>query len=245
QLLHTVASETEARVAISGSGAHILAGTTIPTQPLATGTEQAGMLNWYRNMHQEEPGEQATQIWSRDVVELLQKEERWEETRHARKLARRADQFADRQQARYYLDLHLRLPDLAVHPIQQLAIQERMVVRSPYLNPRVIDMLTRLPLNLADGTSKKHLLTQLARRSMPARTKLRTASPLIVPMNSLLNIEGSDLLQQTLSPEALRASGIFEPGIVEELLKQQGKSKRELLLVFTTQLLMQLFGMEV
>jgi len=246
QLLHTVASETEARVAISGSGAHILAGSTaVPTQPLATNSEQAGMLSWYRNTLLKEPGKQPTQIWSRDVAEFLQKEERWEETLHARKLARRADQFANRQQSWYYLDLHLRLPDLIVHPIQQLAMQERMVVRSPYLNPHVIDMLTRLPATQDNGISKEQLLTQLARRSMPARTKLGTVSPLIVPMNSLLDIEGSDLLQKTLSPEALRATGIFDPGVVGDLLKQQGKSKRELLLVFTTQLLIQLFGMEL
>lgn len=245
QLLHTVASETEARVAISGSGAHILAGTAVPTQPLATGTKQAGTLNWYRNTLLEEPGEQPTPLWSRDVAELLQNEERWEETLHARKLARRADQFADRQQAWYYLDLHLRLPDLAVHPIQQLATQERMVVRSPYLNPHVIDMLTRLPATLDNGISKEHLLTQLAQRSMPARTKLGTVSPQIVPMNSLLDIKSSALLQQTLSPEALRTTGIFDPGVVEKLLKQQGKGKRELLLVFTTQLFWRLFEMEV
>jgi asparagine synthase (glutamine-hydrolysing) len=245
QLLHTVANETEARVAISGSGAHILAGPAVPTQPLATNSEQAGMLSWYRNTLLEEPGKRSTQIWSREVAELLQKEERWEETLHARKLARRAEQFADRQQGWYYLDLHLRLPDLAVHPAQQLAMQERMVVRSPYLNAHVIDMLTRLPATLADGTSKEQLLTQLARRYMPARTKLGTVSPLIVPMNSLLDIEGSDLLRQTLSPEALRASGIFDPGVVEELLKMQEKGKRELLLVFTAQLFWRLFEMEV
>jgi hypothetical protein len=80
---------------------------------------------------------------------------------------------------------------------------------------------------------------------MPARTKLGTASPLIVPMNSLLDIEGSDLLQKTLSPEALRASGIFDPGVVEKLLMQQAKGMRELLLVFTTQLFWRLFEMEV
>jgi asparagine synthase (glutamine-hydrolysing) len=245
QLLHTVANETEARVAISGSGAHILAGTAVPTKPLTTNAEQAGMLGWYRSTLLEDPGKQPIQIWSRDVAELLQKDERWEKTLHARKLARRAEQFANRRQSWYYLDLHLRLPDFAVHPIQQLAIQERMVVRSPYLNSHVIDMLTRLPFTLADGVSKEQLLTQLARRSMPAKTKLGTISPLIVPVNSLLDIERSALLQQTLSPEALRTTGIFDPVIVGDLLKQQGKSKRELLLVFTTQLLMQLFGMEV
>ena len=243
QLLHTVASETEARVAISGAGAHILAATAIPIQPLATNTPE--ILSWYRDTLLEEPGEQSTRIWSRDIAELLPKEERWEETLHARKLARRAEQFADRQQGWYYLDLHLRLPDLAVHQLQQLALQERMVVRSPYLNTHVMDILTRLPAISDNGTAKDQLLTQLAQRYLLARTKIGTPPSLTVPLNSLSNIESSDLLQQTLSPEALRATGIFEPRIVEELLKQPGNGKRELLLVFTTQLFCRLFGMEV
>lgn len=243
QLLHTVANETEARAAISGSGAHILAGTAIPMQPLATDTP--GILSWYRDTLMDKPGEQSNQLWSRDIAELLPQEERWEETLHARKLARRAEQFANRQQGWYYLDLHLRLPDLVVHPIQQLAMQEHMVMRSPYLNAHVMDLLTRLPSIQADGTAKDQLLTQLARRYMPAQTKMGAIPPLAAPLDSLLDIEGSTLLQQTLSPEALKATGIFEPHIVEELLKQQGNGKRELLLVFTTQLLIQLFGMEV
>ena len=174
-------------------------------------------------------------------MEVLGKEEPWEETLHARKLARRAQQFAGSDQGLYYLDLHLRLPDLAVHPLQQLATQERMVARSPYLNARVMDLLTRLPMS--SDPSKTHLLAQLAQlaqRYLPANTEL-VSTPLSVPLHSLLNIEGFDLLQQTLSPEALKATGIFEPGVVAELMKQ-GEVRPELLLVFTTQLFCLLFG---
>ena len=107
-----------------------------------------------------------------------------------------------------------------------------------------MDMLTRLSSD--NGVSKEQLLTQLARRYIPAKTKVSALSPLTAPLNSLLNIEDSALLQQTIAPEALRATGIFEPGVVEKLLKQgDGETPRELLLVFTTQLLIQLFGMEV
>ncbi len=240
QLLHTIAHETGARVAISGAGARILAGSAVPAP--TTGTSD--MLTWYRHTLLGEQDKRSAQIWSRDIEELLQKEERWEETPHARKLARRAEHFADKRQGWYYLDLHLRLPDHAVNPVQQLATQECMVVRSPYLNTHVMDMLTRLPSD--NDIAKEQLLTQLARRYIPARTKMSALSPLTAPLNSLLNIEDSALLQQTISPEALRATGIFEPGVVEELMKQgNGETTRELLLVFTTQLLLQLFGMEV
>jgi hypothetical protein len=51
-------------------------------------------------------------------------------------------------------------------------------------------------------------------------------------------------LQQVLSPAAIKETGIFDPLVVEELLKGQGdgRAERELILVFTTQLLSKLFG---
>ncbi len=249
QLLHTVAVETEARIAISGLGAHILTGTTLasPVEPPTADTEQPGALSRYSSALSGRTDKRPAQLWSHDVAEALQKEEAWEETLHARKLARRAEQFADKKQGCYYLDLHLRLPDLIVNTVQQLATQERMVVRSPYLNTRVMDMLTQLPSTLDNSTSKDALLAQLTQRYMPDSMKSSATLPLVAPTTSLLNIEYSDLLQQTLSPEALKTTGIFNPQVVEGLLKQQGDNRdtRELLLVFTTQLLYQLFSIEV
>ncbi|MBV9258157.1 MAG: hypothetical protein JO215_09075, partial [Ktedonobacteraceae bacterium] len=57
----------------------------------------------------------------------------------------------------------------------------------------------------------------------------------------------SELLQQLLSPEAIKATGIFNSGAVEKLLQQQGdnRAERELILVFTAQLLCQLFEVAV
>jgi len=67
--------------------------------------------------------------------------------------------------------------------------------------------------------------------------------PLNGPIASLQRIADSELLQQTLSPDAIRATGIFDPQEVDKLLQKKGKAlqQRELLLVFTTQLLYHLF----
>jgi hypothetical protein len=62
-----------------------------------------------------------------------------------------------------------------------------------------------------------------------------------------LQIENSDFLQQVLSPAAIRERGIFQPHIYETLRKQARKQTvpQELLLVFTTQLLCQLFDVRL
>jgi len=240
QLLHTTAAETGARVAMSGLGASLLTG-EIPA--LAAG--QKNMFALYSQTQGGLSGKEISHLWSKEVAKALPKEERWEDTLHARKLARRAEQFKDKRQSWYYLDLHLRLPDKIVHTAQQMATPEQMVIRSPYLNTHMLDMLTRLPAH--NGLSKTALLEQMRQHYMPDELKTRPILPLVAPAASLTRIDESELLQQVLSPAAIRETGIFDPLVVQELLKGPGDSKaeRELVLVFTTQLLSKLFGMEI
>ncbi len=217
QLLHTVANETGARVAISGLGANVLQG-RFPTSAA-----------------------EISRIFSHDALQQMKQEEPWEETLHARKLLRRAEQFRDENQRQYYLDLHLRLPDHIVSMTHQLAMQEGMAVRSPYLRSDVMNMMTCLPTVLSDGTRKSDLFSVLVSRSFPNLKDGQVDKPLDMPMTSLLHVKDSELLRQTLALEVLQATGIFDPRTVEDLLRQKEVS-RELVLVFTTQLLCQLFG---
>jgi asparagine synthase (glutamine-hydrolysing) len=243
QLLHTTAAETGARVAISGLGASILTG---PMASLASKMPQKNLLAFYSQAQTGQVETEISPLWSQVVAKALRKEERWEDTLHARKLARRAEQFKDKRQGWYYLDLHLRLPDKIVQTAQQLATQEQLVVRSPYLTTPVMDLLTRLPAPLNDGPAKSMLLAELKQRLLPEDAKSSASLPLLAPLASLRHVEGSELLQQLLSPVAIKATGLFNPEVVARLLEHQDdkRAEQELLLVFTTQLLSQLFGIE-
>ena len=89
-------------------------------------------------------------------------------------------------------------------------------------------------------------LASLVQQYIPDIPLKPTKLPLAIPIKSFAAPESSELLQQTLSPEAIRATNLFAPDAVETLI-QQAKGKtvpRELFLVFTTQLLYQLFGLE-
>lgn len=250
ELLHTIAAETGTRVALSGLGSNALLhamNTTGSIQHVnhAATSESQDSLSLYRQMRIPVSQKQSSPLWSDDVTASLQKAERWEDTLHARKLARQAAKFADPQQGNHYLDLHLRLPDQVVHVPQQLATQERMVMRSPYLHPDVIALLTSLPTTLADGTARTAIPLKLLQRSLPEAQATPSLLPLRGPIASLLHVADSDLLQQTLSAEAIRTRGIFAQQKVEALLQKTGKrseqEQRELLLIFTTQLLCYLF----
>ena len=247
QLLHTVSVETQARVAVSGLGGHTLLSPSLYQPTVLTPTSGIiDILELYRRRLVDQ-SQQGLKLWSADVASVLEKEEPWEETLHARKLVRYAGHLANTQQGLYYLDLHLRLPDLIVYTMHQLAMQEHMVVRSPYLTTHVLDTLTRLPAMLDGTVAKKHILTTLVQQYISSTQAPIDGLQLVAPCSSLLHIADSDLLQQVLSPEAVQARGIFNPQAVKAIIQQANGDvvPRELLLVFTTQLLCQLFEIEL
>ena len=250
QLLHTVSVETGARVALTGQGAASLLAPPEQFKSSSTensdGAEEQSIFQSYAQMISPASIRPVSPLWSAEAAQLLREASTWEETHHARKLARQAEKLPPEQRWRY-LDLHLRLPDQLVGPAHQLAMQERIALRSPYLIPEVMRLLASLPSTLTDGTSRQTVLNTLAKRYFPAEQIIEhnEQPPDMIPMHSLLDIEHSELLQQTLSAKALRTTGIFEVEPVQELVrtgKQTGKVTRELVMVFTTQLLCRLFG---
>ncbi len=245
QLLHTTAVETEARVAFTGLGANALCqNSPAIDQPSAASSPAA--FGRYTQSIRLLSEELLASLWSSDFAHMLQTTERWEETHHARKLAWRASQFTDPRLADYYLDLHLRLPDQLVTPMQQLTIQERVALRSPYLHPHSIELLTQLPPVLDDGSQKNALAEHFLRHSLNYQAPLASAPTQTASIDSLRHLATSDLLQATLSPEALKHRGIFQPQAVELLLQRSHnpEANSALIFVFTTQLLCQLFQVE-
>ena len=239
--------ETQARVAISGLGGHTLLSPSLYQPTVSTPTSGIiDILELYRRRLVDQ-SQQDLKLWSGDVASVLEKEEPWEETLHARKLVRYAGHLANTQQGLYYLDLHLRLPDFIVHTMHQMAMHERMVVRSPYLTTHVLDTLTRLPAMLNGTVAKEHIPTTLVQQYISSTQAPIDGFQLVAPCSSLLRIADSDLLQQVLSPEAVQARGIFNPQVVKAIIQQANEDfiPRELLLVFTTQLLCQLFDIEL
>ncbi len=236
QLLHTVAAETGARVAITGLGAARILAT------LQGFTAQEGdiLARYQRTLRSEED---YTPIWSKEAQQRIAAESAWENTHHARKLAFKAATYPTAGQAHYYLDLHLRLPDYQTGIAYQIAAQERIALRSPYLHHDVLTLLSRIPAQLADGTPREQVLAHLLQQHFPQIPAAQTPLPLALPMRAFFQSEKDELFHIALSPEALRATGLFNVEQVKKLLKQKHVS-RELIFVFTTQLFYRMFGVE-
>jgi hypothetical protein len=129
-----------------------------------------------------------------------------------------------------------------VAPAYQLALQEQMALRSPFLHNDVIDLLTRLPMQ------QESLSTLLSHLVKNTTGELHAHElPLHLSISSLFQTTDTELWQQTLSPEALQGSGLFDATAVATLFQKKPKEQatRALVFIFTIQLLLQLFGIEV
>ncbi|GER81438.1 hypothetical protein KTAU_00770 [Thermogemmatispora aurantia] len=267
QALHTAGVESDARLALLGLGARPLLAP--PPSPSLAGEESVELFHSYsallhgRSSRPRFPITEGDQLWAPEVRRCLAESPSWEETRHARRLARKTLALRQPWQRWRYLDLHLRLPDLLLQTAQQLATFDRLILVAPFALPELAEALALLP------PDHEHLISQATPGNQPSplslaslvqsyrRSSAETAWPattlLSAPARSLvaeltsttaLSSIGRDLLAETLTPTALLQTGIFAPKSVKALQERSrgGSVPRELVLVFTTQLLCKLFG---
>jgi asparagine synthase (glutamine-hydrolysing) len=248
QLLHTVSAETGARVASSGLAAETLLGlTTKPSTHPRPQDKKTNMFSSYRQHMITSPTRYATSLWSSDALTLLSKEKPWEDTLYARKLEHKASQFTIKAQGHYYLDLHLRLADMLVQPFQQLAAQEHMVIRSPFLHANVMETFIQTASALADDVQRaKVLSTLISNHQLPMSIKPAGLS-FNIPATSLIHLTDTEIVSQTLASEAIQKTGLFDDQAIQtlrQIARKKKKAPAELIFVFTTQLLALLFDIE-
>jgi asparagine synthetase B (glutamine-hydrolysing) len=248
QLLHTASAETGARIAISGLGAETLLGLTVKQsiQPTMQDKQEDVFSNYLQHMITPSSRYDAS-IWSQDAHASLSQSETWEDTSYARKLKYKASQFGTKAQQLHYLDLHLRIADILIQPFQQLATQERMAIRSPFLHPSIMESFICLAGTLIDDSQRSKILPALISHNQLTTAAKPVALPLNIPTASLLQLVDTEITAQTLAPTAIKKTGLFDNQAVQTLrqkAKQQKKAPAELIFVFTTQLLAALFDCE-
>jgi len=92
--------------------------------------------------------------------------------------------------------------------------------RAPFLDYRIVEMATSLPLRQRySGGTGKWLLRAVARRYLPAEIVSRPKHGFTIPLDSWLRNELREVLFDTLSPGAVRRTGVFDVRVVHELLE--------------------------
>ena len=105
--------------------------------------------------------------------------------------------------------------------VDRASMATSLEVRSPFLDPEIIDFALGLPTNMRHrGLTGKYVLRQLMRGRLPDAILDRRKVGFGLPLNRWLRESQRDLVTDYLSPSRLSGQGIFDPGAVGRLVAE-------------------------
>lgn len=104
----------------------------------------------------------------------------------------------------------------------RVAMAHSIEGRFPFLDHRVTAFCNQLPDNLKlRGLTEKYLLKQLAQRWLPSEIWQRHKRPYRAPIHRcFFSRSAPEYVRDLLSPEKLKATGLFQPGPVQHLVEK-------------------------
>jgi asparagine synthase (glutamine-hydrolysing) len=121
-----------------------------------------------------------------------------------------------------YLDFDQRyyLPDDILYKVDRISMAHSLEVRPPFLDPRIVDFAAGLPERLKlRGSNSKYVLRRLMKDKLPPTVLQRPKIGFDVPIHEWLRGVLRPLLLDTLSQQAVLASGLFDWPAVKRLVK--------------------------
>jgi asparagine synthase (glutamine-hydrolysing) len=112
------------------------------------------------------------------------------------------------------------LPDDILYKTDRMSMAHSLEVRPPILDHRIVEFAARLPVRLKiRGWRQKYVLKELMRGKLPERVLNRKKAGFDIPTHDWFRRPLRRLLMDTLTREAVQASGIFEEGAIETLIR--------------------------
>ena len=137
-------------------------------------------------------------------------------TELARQAATECDGVVDRYMR---VDQSYYLPDDILYKTDRMSMAHSLEVRPPFLDHRIVELAARLPAQLKiRGWRQKYLLKELMRGKLPDRVLNRKKTGFDIPTHDWFRGPLRQLLMDTLTPEAVKASGIFQERAIESLI---------------------------
>ena len=119
-----------------------------------------------------------------------------------------------------WLDQLYYLPDDILNKSDRMSMAHALEVRPPFLDHRIVEFAAGLPERLKiRGLKQKFLLKELMRGKLPEAVLNRKKTGFDIPTHDWFRGPLRGLLMETLTPEAIAATGIFDPKAIEELMR--------------------------
>ncbi len=125
-----------------------------------------------------------------------------------------------------YLETLILLPALLAVQGDRVATANGIMLRTPFLDRRVVELATTLPVHMKmRGLKEKYLLRRATKSVVPDDLRQRVKQPYRAPESAcFLSSEGEGdrqaWVEDVLSEERLRRDGVFEPSSVAALIRK-------------------------
>ncbi len=127
-----------------------------------------------------------------------------------------------------YVDLMSFLPHNLLQCSDRMSMAHALESRVPLADQQLIELLARVPSNLkVRGLETKHLLRRCMAGKLPPDAVGRKKLGFNPPMGVWLNTSLRPLLEDWLSPQAVRAAGYFEPEPIQRMIADHRASRRD------------------
>jgi asparagine synthase (glutamine-hydrolysing) len=118
------------------------------------------------------------------------------------------------------VDQNYYLADDILCKTDRMSMAHSLEVRPPFLDHRIVEFAASLPSNLKiRGFQQKFLLRELMRGKLPEAVIKRGKTGFDIPTHDWFRGTLRPLLMDTVTPEAVKATGIFDAQAVESLIR--------------------------
>jgi asparagine synthase (glutamine-hydrolysing) len=126
------------------------------------------------------------------------------------------------------LDTKIYLPDDILVKVDRMSMANSLEVRPPLLDYRIVEWASRLPSGFkVKGLRKKAILRRAMKGIIPDEILNRKKKGFNVPMASWLRGELREVFCDQLSPERIKAQGIFRPEAVQSLWETHAERRAD------------------
>jgi asparagine synthase (glutamine-hydrolysing) len=126
---------------------------------------------------------------------------------------------SDIRNAIAYVDFKTQLADEFLFFTDRLSMAHSLEARVPYLDHEFVELAMRIPSQIrSKQTDWKHLLKKAIGPLIPSEILNARKRGFVIPIKLWLRSELKPLADRLLSPERLKAQGIFHPGFYENFV---------------------------
>ncbi len=118
-----------------------------------------------------------------------------------------------------YIDNRVFLPDDLMIKNDRMSMAHSLEARVPFTDPELCEFMGRVPVGMKlKGTQKKRLMKMALRDKLPDSLIQKKKVGLEMPYSSWFRNELKPLLLETLAPDRLEATGLFQPAGVQRIV---------------------------